>query len=92
MDEQHFRQEIAGQGYEQPELIEREANLYNAEHVHDFDVSVLIISGELTVTASSAITTCRAGDRFALDGGIEHTEQYGPNGTKLLVGKRHHER
>ncbi len=90
MDEKSFRQEIIGQGFEEPELMEREPNLYNAEHVHDFDVSVLIVRGELTVTTPEGVTTCKYGDQFALGGGITHTEQYGPQGAKVLVGKRHH--
>lgn len=90
MDENSFRQDIIEQGFEAPELVEREPNLYNAEHVHDFDVSVLMVSGELTVTTPEGETTCKAGDRFELSGGITHTEQYGPQGAKVLVGKRHY--
>ena len=88
MSESIFREEIKTQGFAEPELVEREPNLYNAEHSHEFDVSVFIVSGELTVTTPDGVTTCQAGDRFALNGGIVHTEQYGPEGTKVLVGKR----
>lgn len=88
MNENIFREEIKAQGFVEPELVEREPNLYNAEHTHDFDVSALIVSGELTVTTPDGVTTCRAGDHFALNRGIVHTEQYGPHGTKVLVGKR----
>lgn len=88
MDERLFREEIKAQGFSEPELLFRDANLFNAEHSHEFDVSVLIVSGELTVSTPDGETTCRAGDRFALDRNIPHTEQYGSAGTQVLVGKR----
>ena len=90
MDENIFREQLKTDGFAEPELVEREPNLYNAEHVHDFDVSALIVSGELTVTTPDGATTCKSGDSFALNGGIVHTELYGPDGTQVLVGKRHH--
>ncbi|MEQ8230458.1 MAG: cupin [Gammaproteobacteria bacterium] len=88
MHEPAFRARLAEQGYDGPELVERTANTHNPEHAHDFDVALLVLDGELCVSTAAGITTCRAGDTFELAGGIPHTEQYGPHGARVLVGRR----
>lgn len=88
MNESDFRAELAAGGYTEPELVVREGNLFNAEHAHDFAVHLLILDGELTVTAAGETTSCRAGDTFRLAGGVPHTERYGPHGARVLVGRR----
>ncbi|MGR8950438.1 MAG: cupin domain-containing protein [Gammaproteobacteria bacterium] len=88
MDEQTFTKEVLASGFSAPERFEREANLYNAEHTHEFDVEAYIVSGELTVTTADGATICRAGDRFSLARGIPHEERYGADSTEILVAKR----
>lgn len=88
MNDSAFREHLRKQGYAEPELIERAPQTYNPEHVHAFSVSALILEGELSVTTAEGTTTCRAGDVFELAGGIPHSEQYGPAGARVLVGRR----
>lgn len=88
MDDNTFRELLRQRGYAEPELIERNPNTHNAEHTHEFAVSALILEGELEVTTAYGTTTCRAGDHFELEGGIPHSEQYGPAGARVLVGRR----
>ena len=88
MNEQEFAQAVTALGFSKPERFTREANLYNAEHTHDFDVEAFIVSGQLAVTTAEGTTICRAGDRFSLACGIPHQEQYGPDGACVLVAKR----
>ena len=89
MDEASFRRERAAEGYEDFNLIDWPAGQVNEMHTHDFRAHALIVEGELTVTvADGETTTCRAGDTFALDGGIRHEETVGPNGVKLVSARK----
>jgi quercetin dioxygenase-like cupin family protein len=88
MNETDFRAELTAAGYTGPELVAHDGDLFNAEHTHDFAVHLLILDGEITVAAAGETTTCRAGDTFKLAGGVPHTEQYGPDGARVLVGRR----
>ncbi len=88
MNEAQFRQQLRQQGYDEPEVLERPANLSNDEHCHDFSASALILAGEISVITASGTTTCRAGDTFTLDSGIPHRERYGAEGARFLLGRR----
>tara|TARA_R110002096_G_scaffold16329_20_gene56036 strand:+ start:2538 stop:2810 length:273 start_codon:yes stop_codon:yes gene_type:complete len=88
MDENEFRAELTASGYTGPELVARDPNLFNAEHVHDFAVHLLLLDGELSITADGTTTICRAGETYRLAAGVPHTERYGPHGARVLVGRR----
>ncbi len=88
MTEDEFRAAVARDGYDAPTLIEREADLCNEEHSHDFALTTLILAGELCVTTATGTTTCRAGDTFTLARGVPHSEAYGPRGARLLLARR----
>ncbi len=87
MNEDSFRASLAAGGYPEPELIEREANLFNERHTHDFSVKALVLDGQISVITDDGTTTCCAGDEFSLDSGIPHCEQYGPQGARVLVSR-----
>jgi len=57
-------------------------------HSHDFDVRALVLSGELTLTTDGTSRTYRVGDIFEMPAGCVHSEQYGPDGSESLVGRR----
>lgn len=88
MNEQEFLELAKASGFSQPERLSREANLYNAEHTHEFDVEAFIVEGELSVTTADGVTVCKSGDRFSLARDIPHEERYGPDGAEILVAKR----
>ena len=88
MNEQEFKQAVIKLGFSEPERFVREANLFNAEHTHEFDVEAYILDGELSVTTADGTSVCTAGDRYSLSRGIPHEELYGPSGAELLVAKR----
>ena len=57
-----------------------EAGTFNDTHTHDFGAAVLVLEGEISITCEDGSkTTCRP-DTFALDAGIPHSEQVGPDG------------
>jgi len=88
MTEEQFRAQLVSQGFTDIEVLEREANLSNDDHTHDFTASALILDGEISVTTAEGTTTCGVGDTFMLDGGVVHHETYGPQGARFLLGRR----
>jgi len=57
-------------------------------HSHDFDVRALVLSGEVTLTTDDTSRTYRVGDVFEMSAGCVHSEQYGPDGSESLAGRR----
>ena len=56
-------------------------------HAHDFDVRIMVLSGETTVTRDNKADTFRAGDNCEIPAGCMHTTQVGPEGVAYIVGK-----
>lgn len=60
----------------------------NTPHAHDFDVRGMVLGGEAVITCDGVPGTYRTGDTFEMKAGVSHTEAYGPEGYRWLVGKR----
>lgn len=88
MQESEFRAQLKEGGYDEARLIEWSPDTFNDTHTHEFDASVLVLAGEITVTTADETCTCRAGDTFSLNAGIPHKEMIGPEGVKFLSGRR----
>ena len=56
-------------------------------HAHDFDVRIMVLSGETTVTRDNKAETFGAGDHCEIPAGCLHTTQVGPEGVAYIVGK-----
>ena len=56
-------------------------------HAHDFDVRIMVLSGETTVTRDNMSETFRAGQHCEIPAGCMHTTKVGPEGVAYLVGK-----
>ena len=56
-------------------------------HAHDFDVRIMVLSGETTVTRDNKAETFQAGDHCEIPAGCQHTTQVGPEGVAYIVGK-----
>jgi quercetin dioxygenase-like cupin family protein len=87
MDRKAFEESLKTAGYEIGTSM-APANKVTGPHSHDFDVRALVLSGELTLTTDGASRTYRAGDVFEMTAGCVHSEQYGPEGSESLVGRR----
>ena len=89
MTEAEFRDHLLKEGYGEAALVEWDANTVNDQHAHEFDASVFVLSGELSVTTENGDkTTCRANDTFSLLAGRLHTEVTGAQGVRFLAGRR----
>lgn len=89
MNTEEFKAKLKHAGYE-PETKSVVPNFASKPHTHEFDVWLLVVSGQLTLTRGETSETYRAGDSFEMTAGCLHTEQYGPDGTTYLVGRRFH--
>ena len=56
-------------------------------HAHDFDVRIMVLSGETTVTRDNCSETFRAGQNCEIVAGCQHTTKVGPEGVAYIVGK-----
>ena len=65
-----------------------EPNCSRAEHAHHFDVSALVLEGEITLGVAGQRRTYRPGDQFTMAAGCMHTEDVGPAGVRYVIGRR----
>ena len=56
-------------------------------HAHDFDVRIMVLSGEITVTRDNKPQTFHAGENCEIPAGCMHTTEVGPEGVAYMVGK-----
>jgi len=89
MDTSAFEAALKADGFAQVEKKSVAANVVNSAHTHPFDVRILVLEGEMTVTTEGVPHTCRSGDTFAMSAGCEHFESYGPDGSTYIVGRKH---
>jgi quercetin dioxygenase-like cupin family protein len=90
IDTARFEAELRRDGY--LEIVEKHvpANTVIDDHTHPYDVRALVLEGEATIAcAGEAPRVYRTGDVLVVDAGITHTEHYGPDGYRFLVGRRY---
>ncbi len=58
-------------------------------HTHPFDVSALMVQGELWLTCGDDTRHLVAGDRFELAMDLPHAERYGPHGATFWAARKH---
>jgi mannose-6-phosphate isomerase-like protein (cupin superfamily) len=89
MDETTFRALLAQQGYDEVLVRELPADTTLAEHHHDWDARLLVLSGELRLHRGGESLLFELGDSFEVPLGQRHAEHYGPGGATLLTGRRY---
>jgi quercetin dioxygenase-like cupin family protein len=89
MNETNYRALLAQQGYDEVLVRELPANTTLAEHHHDWDARLLVLSGELHLNRDGASMLFQQGDSFEVPMGQRHAEHYGPGGATLLTGRRY---
>ena len=62
-------------------------NFTEALHAHDFDVRIMVLGGEITVTRDNKAETFQAGDHCEIPARCQHTTKVGPEGVAYIVGK-----
>ena len=60
-----------------------------AGHAHEYDIKGLVLDGVFIVYQDGNPATYRAGEVFAVPAGKSHTEEIGPNGARIVVGRKY---
>lgn len=65
----------------------REAGFTEELHAHDFDLRLMVLGGETTVTRDNKAETFKAGHHCEIPIGCQHTTKVGPEGVAYIFGK-----
>jgi quercetin dioxygenase-like cupin family protein len=88
MDQKVFEAELKKEGYEVMTNTTSGAKV-NPEHSHPFDVRAMVLQGAMTLTHDGKAHTYTVGEIFSMTRGCTHFESYGPEGSVVLVGRKH---
>lgn len=89
MDHTTFEAALSRSGFTQIETKVIEPKPVNSAHTHDYVVRGLVLDGIFIVTEGDKPTTYLPGDIFQVAQGQPHTESFGPQGAKVLVGRKY---
>ena len=88
MEREAFEAELAALGFDEVLTREWPPNHVEATHTHPFEVRALMLHGQLELSCDGEKRTYRSGEIFTLPQAQPHSEQYGPEGAKYLVGRK----
>ena len=89
MHQNAFEAELRSAGYTQIETKSLDPTPTNTQHVHDYDIRGLVLDGIFIVRQDDQPVTYRTGEVFAVPAGRRHTEEIGPHGAHILVGRKY---
>ena len=61
----------------------------NTTHSHDYAIRGVVLDGLFIVTQDGQAVSYRAGETFAVPAGRSHSESVGPNGARIVVGRKY---
>jgi len=89
MNRQEFEACLKEDGYTEIEAKVLQPRPVNEEHGHPFAVRGLVLSGAFTVTQRNVAKTYGAGEIFSVAAGQDHSEEVGPDGAEVMVGRKY---
>jgi quercetin dioxygenase-like cupin family protein len=89
MDRQKFEAQLKQDGYTEIEAKFLQPRPANDEHGHPFAVRGLVLAGAFTVKQNNLARTYRPGEIFSVAADLDHTEEIGPDGAEVLVGRKY---
>ena len=89
MDATSFETTLRSQGITDIEQRVGAPNFAAQMHTHPFEVHALVLAGEFTLALEGSATTYRAGETFTMAPGCVHAEQFGAEGSKYVLGRKH---
>ena len=89
MDTLKFEASLKADGYAEIETKTYQPHPANGEHGHHFAVRGLVLDGAFTVIQDQTSVTYGPGDTFTVPNGHLHAEAIGPNGARVLVGRKY---
>lgn len=88
MDRSQFTDALAQQGFAEAIVVQRPADGFLDLHSHTFAAQALILDGEIRLTVDGLEQRYQVGQVFHLAAHQLHTETYGPQGVRYLVGRK----
>jgi hypothetical protein len=88
MNEREFEAQLKANGYQEIELQEMVPRPGKGRHRHHFAIRGLILSGTFFVTQDSDPVAYGPEQIFAVAEGELHDESIGPEGARVLVGRK----
>jgi quercetin dioxygenase-like cupin family protein len=89
MDAEAFEQQMTADGFTEIETKDLPHRPQNEPHVHDSTVRGLVIEGAFIVRRDGIEMAYGAGEHFEVAKGIRHTEEIGPQGARVLIGRKY---
>jgi quercetin dioxygenase-like cupin family protein len=89
MDTQSFEAQLKASGYTEIETKVYEPKPANGEHGHHFAVQGLVLDGEFIVIQNGQRVSFAPGHIFTVPAGDLHCEEIGPDGAKVLLGRKY---
>ena len=88
MDQREFEAQLRADGFQEIELQELASRPGKGRHRHLFAIRGLVLSGTFNVTLDSEPVTHGPGQVFAVAEGQLHDESVGPEGARVIVGRK----
>ena len=88
MNESDFEAQLRADGYTEIETQNLDPRPGKGRHRHLFAIRGLVLSGTFNVTLDSEQVTHGPGQVFAVAEGQLHDESIGPEGARVLVGRK----
>lgn len=88
MERDQFIEMLAREGHAEIVTVGREANRFLDTHSHPFEAKALILDGEIRLCIDDAEQICKTGQIFHLRANQPHSERYGPEGVRYVVGRK----
>jgi hypothetical protein len=88
MNEIELEAKLKADGYTEIEMQDLAPRPAKGEHGHPFAIRGLVLSGTFIVTQNNKRMVYQAGEVFAVDREFPHDESIGPDGARVLVGRK----
>jgi quercetin dioxygenase-like cupin family protein len=88
MNQIDFEANLKADGYTEIETQDLAPRPAKGEHGHPFAIRGLVLSGTFIIAQDSQRTVYKPGEVFAVDQGHPHDESIGPDGARVLVGRK----
>ncbi len=84
-----FEANLKADGYTEIETKQLDPRPANGEHGHHFSVRGLVLDGTFIVIKDGQPGVYRPGEVFTVPEGEMHCEEVGPEGARVLVGRKY---
>jgi len=89
MNSNDFEANLKADGYSEIETQSLQPRPAKGQHGHHFSIRGLVLAGAFTVTQDDRRVTYGPGEIFAVAEGHPHDEEVGPEGARVLVGRKY---